>query len=509
MKIALIADSHLSDTEITPQEESLNWALEELKIIAPDACVWLGDITACGSPDAAIRFRSKTDRLPFPSLTVPGNSELRTQATAEAMERYLLSHPKGLHIGDLSIIGVDTSRNKILPWERQRISSLPLQRRILLCSHQPAKYLDPDSLDFLTKWIRNCQRNGHQILLWASGHRHVYDTGTFEGIPTVSLRALDLDKCIGGSGQILVWDPDTLEMEEHVYSRGLPRNWTWEARKELADLTGITCYERTKLDRDMPFAIQNGVRHLEWKKLAENEIPLIDTWRHSGGRTFSLHMTALDYDNGVIGLPELREAAQNALRAGADMITVHPPQIAHAQMQLGMPAFEAVADAMAEAFLPLAAAGIEILVENNHTYPPLPTEPAEYPYGCTPLDLFQWRDSLKQRLGTENCHLRLDVGHARNNEPISESYPIAKWYSIVGPASRGYHLHQTIFNRTTRKMENHHPITEWNGDMISFDGFLWAWHTGILRHAPVILEIREGEGACATWQRLQRLLLEV
>ena len=82
MKIALIADSHLSDTEITPQEESLNWALEELKIIAPDACVWLGDITACGSPDAAIRFRSKTDRLPFPSLTVPGNSELRTPATA-------------------------------------------------------------------------------------------------------------------------------------------------------------------------------------------------------------------------------------------------------------------------------------------------------------------------------------------------------------------------------------------------------------------------------------------
>jgi hypothetical protein len=57
-------------------------------------------------------------------------------------------------------------------------------------------------------------------------------------------------------------------------------------------------------------------------------------------------------------------------------------------------------------------------------------------------------------------------------------------------------------------MENHHPITEWNGDMISYDGFLWAWHTGILRHAPVILEIREGEGACATWQRLQRLLLE-
>ena len=309
MKIALIADSHLSDTEITPQEESLNWALEELKTIAPDACVWLGDITACGSPDAAMRFRGKTDRLPFPSLTVPGNSELRTPATAEAMERYLLSHPKGLHIGDLSIIGVDTSRNKILPWERQRISGLPLQRRILLCSHQPAKYLDADSLDFLSRWIRKCHAEGHRILLWASGHRHVYDTGSFEGVPTVSLRALDLDKCIGGSGQILVWDPDTQEMQQHAYSRGLPKNWTLEERQELAGLMGFTCYERTKLDRDMPFAIQNGVRHLEWKNLAEKEIPLLDTWRSGGGQSFSLHMTALDYDNGVIGLPEFRDAA--------------------------------------------------------------------------------------------------------------------------------------------------------------------------------------------------------
>jgi hypothetical protein len=43
--------------------------------------------------------------------------------------------------------------------------------------------------------------------------------------------------------------------------------------------------------------------------------------------------------------------------------------------------------------------------------------------------------------------------------------------------------------------------------MISYDGFLWAWHTGMLHHSPVILEIREGEGACATWQRLQNLLL--
>ena len=69
MKIALIADPHLSDVENTPQEEALSWALSELEALRPDACVWLGDITACGSPDAAMRFRKKTDALPFPSVS--------------------------------------------------------------------------------------------------------------------------------------------------------------------------------------------------------------------------------------------------------------------------------------------------------------------------------------------------------------------------------------------------------------------------------------------------------
>lgn len=501
MKIALIADSHLSDTASTPQEESLNWALEELKRIAPNACVWLGDITACGAPDAAMRFRRKIDALPFPNVTVPGNSELRTADTADAMERFLMSHHKGLHLGDLSIVGMDTSHNKIFPRERERLNSLQLKDRILLCSHQPAKYLDPDSLNFLKDWISKCRRNGHRILLWASGHRHVYDTGTFEGIPTVTVRALDLDKCIGGSGQICIWDPDTLTLEESVYSRGTPASWTAEQRQELADLMGITCYEGTKLERDMPFAIQNGVRHLEWKQIAEKEIPLLDTWRRSGGQTFSLHMPALGFDGGITGLPAFRDAAQNALRAGADMITVQPPYLAN---KLMTPRFDILADAMAEALLPVS--GIDILIENNHTVG-APKDPMQQPYGCTPMDVLQWRDALNQRLRADRCHLRLDVGHARNNEPISEAYPIAKWYCMIGEECRGYHIHQTIFDKANRTMRNHHPITEWNGNMISYDGFLWAWHTGMLHHSPVILEIREGEGACATWQRLQNLLL--
>ena len=511
MKITLLADPHLSDVEYTPQEEALNWALNELCQINPDACVWLGDITACGSPDAAMRFRRKIDKLPFPSVTVPGNSDLRTDCTASVMERYLLSHSSSLKIGDLDIVGIDTSRDTILPEEKKRLSQLEIGKNIVLCSHQPAKYLDSGSLDFLKNWISTHKATGCRFLLWASGHRHVYETGSFEGVPTVSVRALDLDKCIGGSAQIYVFDTENENApkgEERVYSRGLPTSWTYEEQIEFADYLGITCYNRYKLERDMPFAIQNRIRHLEWRSIHENEIPLIEKWRKNGGVSFSLHMSALDFDKNVLGLPLFRETALNAIRAGADMITVHPPQIPSENMQIGSPAYEATADAMAEIFLPVAKAGIDILVENNHTDFGTPRDPIKCAYGCTPLDLAEWRDALNKRLGKDSCHIRFDVGHARNNEPLSENYPIGKWYAMIGSEARAYHLHQTFYDKLEHRMRNHHPITGWHDGMVSFDGFLWAWHAGILHHGPIILEIREGEGAAATWQRLHELIFE-
>ena len=510
MKIALLADPHLSDVENTPQEEAFHWAFHELSNIKPDACVWLGDITACGSPDAAMRFCKKIKELSFPSVTVPGNSDLRTDHTAAIMERYLLSHLEVLKIGDLDVVAMDTSQDTILPEERARLSQLTLGEKVLLCSHQSAKYLDSESLEFLKNWIAEHRSTGSRFLLWASGHRHVYAVGEFEGIPTISVRALDLDKCIGGSAQICLWNSETedpAESEERVYSRGLISEWSPEERQELADSLGITCYNRHKLERDMPFAIKNRVRHLEWRSIAEKEIALIEEWRRIGGKSFSLHMSALDYEGGVVDLPLFREMALNAVRAGADMVTVHPPQIATENMQMGSPAYEAIADAMAEAFLPVVSAGIDILVENNHTDFGTPKDPMKCAYGCTPLDLVEWRDALIKRLGKGSCHIRFDVGHARNNEPLSENYPIGKWYAMIGSESRAYHLHQTFYDKLQHRMKNHHPITHWHDGMVSFDGFLWAWHTGVLHHGPVILEIREGDGAPATWQRLQQLIL--
>ncbi len=508
MRIALIADLHLSDVESTPQEETLNWALEELQRLQPDACAWLGDITACGDPDAASRFCEKLQALPFPSLTVPGNSDIRTPDTAPLLRRFLCNYPRGLRVGEVCLLGIDTADDHISEGERERLSRVTEGADILLCSHQPAKYLDENSRTFLETWIAAREKKGQHILLWASGHRHVYEQGELEGVPTVSLRALDPDKCIRGTAQILVFD--TVKglscLEEVCYTRGMPEAWSDAERAELADALGITCYNRSKAERDMPFAIANGVRHLEWRSIGEGELALLERWRKSGGKTFSLHLPSLGFDTDVLHKEKFRASAQDAVRAEADMVTVHPPHLSTALMQSGSDAFEALADAMAEALLPVARAGIDILVENNHTSPGTKRDILKLPYGCTPMDILGWRNALRERLGANTCHLRLDVGHARNNMPLSQEYPIGKWYAQIGPLANAYHLHQTVFSKEDKKMHNHHPITGWHNGFVSFDGFLWAWHVGVLHHGPVILEIREGEGAPATWMRLQKLL---
>ena len=510
MKIAFIADLHLSDIENTPQEEAFDWAVEELKSLSPDACVVLGDMTACGSLDAALRFRRKINALNFPCLTIPGNSDLRNASTASTLDKILLTHSGGLTVGGIHIVGIDTALDTISEAERERISNLTTGESIILCSHHPASYLDADSLEFLKNWIKSRQNNGQKVLLWANGHDHIYAEESFCGVPTVTLRALDLDKCIGGSAQIFVWnfDGEAVSYDSIDYARGLIDTWSEEERREFIDFLGITCYENTKAERDMPFAIQNNVRHLEWRKVAEGDLPLIEKWRKSGGKTLSLHFPNVDFDGEVIGIEKYKKYACDAIKMGADMVTIHPPQIANEKILLDTAMFDTIVDAVVEALLPVVEAKIDILVENNHTDHGTPNDPLKCAFGCTPFDIISWRDALNQRLGHDACHVRFDVGHARNNAPISQDYPIGKWYAVIGQEACAYHIHQTIIDSQTHKMKNHYPITGLHDGLVSFDGFLWAWHEGILNHAPIILEIREGEGAPATYERLKKIFIK-
>ena len=115
----------------------------------------------------------------------------------------------------------------------------------------------------------------------------------------------------------------------------------------------------------MPFAIENGVRHLEWRTVNDGELTLLEQWRRAGGQTFSLHYSSLGIDeSGIIGTEKFTKYSEDAIRAGADLVTVHPPHVAN-EIMTRTDAFNALADAMAECLLPVAEKGINILVENN------------------------------------------------------------------------------------------------------------------------------------------------
>ena len=508
MKFVFIADLHLSDTLNTPQEEAFDWAIEKIEKISPDACVVLGDVTACGSLDAALRFCQKINKLSCPALTVPGNSDLRNKDSAKILDKLLLSHPEGLRCGKVHIVGINTAQDKISEEERARLSAIDVGDNIILCSHQPKEYLDQESLKFLENWINELAQKGKKTLFWANGHSHIYIKKDFHGTPTVTLRALDLDKCVGGSAQILIYefDEEKSNFESVDYSRGLHTAWTQAERDEFIDFLGITCYNNTKTERDLPFAIENGVRHLEMREIADSDIPLIQKWRQSGGKTLSLHFPALSFDGGVVGLEKFKSFAKAAVVAEVDMVTVHPPQIANETILNDDKMFDTLVGAMAEALSPVAKANIDILVENNHTDRGTPNNTMKCAYGCTPFDIIAWRDALCLRLGKNTCNLRFDVGHARNNMPLSQDYPIGKWYALIGGDAHAYHIHQTTVDSKDRHMKNHFPITGIHDGLVSFDGFLWAWHAKVLNHAPIILEIREGEGAPATYQRLKNII---
>ena len=61
MKIALLADLHLPDSERTVKEEVLDWALSAAVRLGADRIVGAGDLTATGTVRAAGRLRRRLE----------------------------------------------------------------------------------------------------------------------------------------------------------------------------------------------------------------------------------------------------------------------------------------------------------------------------------------------------------------------------------------------------------------------------------------------------------------
>ena len=91
--------------------------------------------------------------------------------------------------------------------------------------------------------------------------------------------------------------------------------------------------------------------------------------------------------------------------------------------------------------------------------------------------------------------INFDIGHARNNAPYSQTYPISTWLSMLGEHIVGYHIHQVTYEDGV--FENHMPITDVYGKLISYASFFKLWELGTIARAPFVFEMRP-EGAYET-----------
>lgn len=508
MKIAVFADTHLNSAPGTPQVEVLKWALDTFEQSDAACAVFAGDITACGDIESCILVDKLLKNCKKEVFVVPGNSELRTPETECVAERLFAPVPGGVLVGDVRVLGINTSTDKILPAERKRLEKVGAEN-LVLYSHQDYWYLDADSKEFISAWLRERQKKGQKILYWFSGHSHGRRERDIEGVKCLTVRALDPDKCIGGPPEMVMFDTDTLEIESVEYTKDLFFNWSEAERKEFADSLGITLY---KLKEDLRFAIDNGVKHLELRSVYdpdEETLNLIDTWRKTCGKTLSMHLSEMRWDaenEQVVALAHYDEIIETAVKLKTEFATVHPPYESCETMSTRGIAFDALADVMAEKLRPLYENGVTIVVENNHTKTGDSRKCEERKFGCGPMELYAWRNALNARLGKDACRLRFDIGHARNNIPVSQFCPLGSWYALGGQDFYTYHMHQTKMYPGS-VMKNHFEIDGLDTGLVCFHGFMLAWRTGVLRHGPIILEIREDHKAPETYLYLRNLLM--
>lgn len=470
-KIAVIGDIHLTYLKESVQYEALEFALESIKKSQADIVVCLGDATADGDINAAKYFLERMSEINLPKLFVLGNSDLRTEATKNDVR--ILETEKELVADGVRCIGINTSAGHISSADAELLNSS--DNETLVFMHHP--YWD-GMTQGAAAIIKNFQENGNYKAL-VHGHMHCFrkDNKVF------SLQALDPDKAIGEPPCVtyLVIEDNTVNVEFDYFPVSMPEN--------IDEFLGLSCFNPAI---DIPYAAKNNIKNIELRPgavygdMAVLE-QCIDEWRKSGGRYLSLHMPDFGYACGkMIGEKEWEDAVACAMRLGVDGITVHVPKVSVADMQCG--AEELLLNFLVSQFSKLPANSC-IGIENMHMTAS-EKDDENRRFGYVPHECIGFMNKINTIYGYERVGLLLDVGHARNNAPYSERYPIGAWYVEVGKYVVAYHIHQVT--KGDLGMENHMPIKSLYGPLISYCGFAHNWNSDKINQKPMFLEIRGG-----------------
>ena len=456
MKIAVFADAHLSSFENTSQLAALRYAVRRIREEKPDAAVSLGDATAFGRREAALLFRKETAELPCPKLFLAGNSDLRA---GDGEVRGLVSEGKVLELGGWRLVGLDTSEGRLRE-EDEPLLEGDLSHSLVFLHHSPSG---------------SCGEREREKLSRAAavvyGHWHYAKREGKE----IAVRALDPDKAIGGPPALL-W----LEAGEEGVTAVCEPCMDYSP-DDIAEYAGISCFDTDAV----LWAAENAVPSIEirpnsvdWDRKAL--CGALGIWRRSGGQYLSLHMP--DYGIGC-DPGKMARSVSFAGEIGVDGVTFHGPRVP-------VENYEEKKDALAEnlagwirALPGECAVGIENLHMTN-----VEKDDGARRFGYIPSECMAFSDEVNARFGRERTGLVLDLGHTRINGSLSSVYPVGDWYAVMGKRAVVYHAHQVAL--TERGLENHLPITDVYGPLISYCGFSWCWNNGILSKKPVFTEIR-------------------
>lgn len=481
LKIAILADLHLTDNSGSVKLKVLDWALEEARRRDAGLLVGIGDLTATGSAVQAELLFGRVAACGIPFCATPGNAECRE--SPDGAERQNIPSP-----GGVPLFLADSSADRLGEETLLRLGDLPGNGGFLLATHCPPSMWPESQRAVLDAAIAR-----RAVTAVIAGHVHSDGPDT--------LRGLDPDKAAGGPPMMSIFtrSGDGNWSREDIVMPGVdPMDWTEAERAAFRRVLGVSCmYD--------PFGVL--------AEAAELKIPVaelrygttggntdisasLERWRNRGGRILSMHLPSLTGKEDSRRI--LEDAVRNAIALGCDRVTLHVPEIRAGEY----PALKTrLADDCSRLIAPLLERGIRVGIENLHTINGK-CAPEERVFGCTIPECADWIAALRDRTGSVGIGFHLDIGHARNNSPFSQTMNVSDYYNAPGLPVNGLHFHQ-VRQQPDGTFKNHAPLEEFYGKLIALGGYFLARRAGLLApEAPVILEIQQPGGGIASYRKL-------
>ena len=484
MKTAVLGDLHLTDNFGSVKLPVLEWALRTSRKLGCACICCIGDMTAQGSDAQTAEVLKRLKRCGIPFCSTPGNAELRLYPDGRNAAKFDLPPREGF-----PLLLIDTANDDPAPGDLAKLAALPDHAEFLLATHDPPKYWSAGAQEILAA----ARRRG-AVTAVISGHCH-HDEAEI-------LRGLDPDKASGGPPMFAVlehMDGGKWERSDVVMPEADPAEWEEREREEFRRNLGFSTMGESAAA--LEFAALHQVRNVELrlKRAEDSRMPAqaVSRWRDRGGEILSLHLPDLTPGDDS---EALEHSVSTALKLGCNRVTLHVPRVTAA-------GFAPVREALLEKFGRTAEAllkhDVSIGIENLHTCPGEDTFETRN-FGCTIEECREWITLLREKFSTDLIGFHLDIGHCRNNAPISGRENLSDWYCAMGDLVNGWHLHQVT--EQGGKFTNHMPLTNWYDKLISLSGLFLALRTGQVEKAPMFLEARTWEGNKHSFLELTRLL---